>query len=179
MLKLRARARGGRPMQKLRLDFVRHRPSRQWAGRVLLLVAAAVSVDMGLTYSSMQKSVAASELRLAKLEPARKAPPAKVSQEELAAARDTVQRLATPWSKLFGALESAATDQVALLAIEPDPRAGTVTISGDSKDYLAALTYVLNLSRADELSSVQLVRHEQKPSAVAFAVSAAWGEAKP
>jgi hypothetical protein len=179
MLKLRSRARGGRPMQRLQLDFVRHRPSRQWAGRALLLVAAAVSVDMGLTYSSTQKSIAASQLRLAKLEPARKAPPAKVSQDEVALARDTVERLATPWSKLFGALESAASDQVALLGIEPDPRAGTVTISGDSKDYLAALTYVLNLSRADELSSVQLVRHEQKPNAVAFAISAAWAAAKP
>jgi hypothetical protein len=37
---------------------------------------------------------------------------------------------------------------------------------------------VLNLGRAEELSSVQLLRHEQKQNAVAFAVSAAW-EAKP
>ena len=63
--------------------------------------------------------------------------------------RETVQRLSLPWDQLFSALESAASDKVALAAIEPDPRAGTVTISGDGKDYLAALSYVLNLSRTE------------------------------
>jgi hypothetical protein len=100
----------------------------------------------------------------------------------LAAARDTARRLALPWPGLFGAIESAASDDVALLAIEPDPRAGKVTLSGDSKDYLAALTYVLNLSRSAALSGVQLVRHEVKQNdprhPVAFAVSAAWKEVK-
>ena len=55
---------------------------------------------------------------------------------------------------------------------------GTVTISGDGKDYLAALSYVLNLSRTEGLKKVQLVRHEQKANdpngPVNFSVSAAW-----
>jgi hypothetical protein len=97
--------------------------------------------------------------------------------------RETVDRLGMPWDRLFAALESAASDQVALLGIEPDPKAGTVVISGDSKDYLAALGYVLNLSRAEALNRVQLVRHEVKandPQApVSFAVSAGWNEARP
>ena len=94
----------------------------------------------------------------------------------------TTVLILTPWGNLFGALESAATDQVALLAIEPDPKAGTVVIQGDSKDYLAALTYVLNLSKTSGLADVQLVRHEVKKNdpqhAVSFQVSAAWGDAK-
>ena len=52
-----------------------------------------------------------------------------------------------------------------------------MTISGDGKDYLAALSYVLNLSRTEGLAGVQLVRHEQKQRRqrpVSFAVSAAW-----
>jgi biopolymer transport protein ExbD len=85
-----------------------------------------------------------------------------------------VQRLSLRWDELFVALESAASDKVALAAIEPDPRNGTVTISGDGKDYLAALSYVLNLSHTDGLERVQLVRHEQKNEGVSFAVSAAW-----
>ena len=103
----------------------------------------------------------------------------KVPAEEVAAAREAVERLSMPWAKLFGALEQAASPQVALLSIEPDPRTGVVTITGEGKDYLAALTYVLNLRRAESLSNVQLVRHEQgaddprKP--VAFSVSASWG----
>ena len=60
------------------------------------------------------------------------------SADEVAAARETVQRLSLPWGKLFAAIEGAASDQVALLAIEPDTKNGTVKISGDSKEYLAA-----------------------------------------
>ena len=107
---------------------------------------------------------------------------ANASPEELALARDTVERLGLPWTKLFAALEAAANDQVALLAIEPDTKNGTVKITGDSKDYLAALGYVLNLSQADALSNVQLVRHEVKQNdpqrPVAFSISAAWNEVK-
>jgi len=109
-------------------------------------------------------------------------PAQRVSPEEVAAARETVDRLALPWSKLFAALEGAANEHVALLAIEPDTKSGTVTISGDSKDYLSALTYVLNLSRNDALSHVQLVRHEVKQNdpqrPVSFSISAAWNEVK-
>ena len=88
--------------------------------------------------------------------------------------RETVQRLSLPWGELFSALESAASDKVALAGIEPDAKTGTVTITGDGKDYLAALSYVLNLSRTEGLERVQLVRHEQKNEGVSFAVSAAW-----
>ena len=46
----------------------------------------------------------------------------------------------------------------------------------------AALSYVLNLSRSEALSAVQLVRHEVKQNdpqhPVAFSVSAAWNEVK-
>jgi hypothetical protein len=100
----------------------------------------------------------------------------------MAVARDTVERLGLPWAKLFAALEAAGSDQVALLAIEPDTKSGTVKISGDSKDYLAALGYVLTLSQNDALSHVQLVRHEVKQNdaqhPVAFSISAAWNEVK-
>jgi hypothetical protein len=51
-------------------------------------------------------------------------------------------------------------------------------ITGDGKDYLAALSYVANLSQTEGLERVQLVRHEQKGNqpngAVSFSVSAAW-----
>ena len=164
-------------MQRLVLDFVAQ-PRSPWAARVLLLAALAVIGDMTFSFVALTRANAAAEKRLAQLGPRALQAARAVSSDELAAARDTAQRLSLPWTQLFAALESASNDQVALLAIEPDARAGTVTISGDSKDYLAALTYVLNLSRADALSRVQLVRHELKQNdpqrPVAFTVSASW-----
>jgi len=158
-------------MHRLDLDFLAPRRS-PWAGRVLLAVAVAFTGDVAFSFYQARTTFVANKAVLAKTP--RLASSRKVTPDEVAAARDTVQRLSTPWGSLFGALESAASDQVALLAIEPDPKAGTVVISGDGKDYLAALTYVLNLSKAPALSKVELVRHEAKGNAVTFAVSAAW-----
>jgi hypothetical protein len=158
-------------LARLDLDFVARRRASPWVGRVLLATAATICADMGLQYHDLSQIIASGEKNLAKA--GRPAKP--VSAEEVAAARETVQRLSQPWSRLFTAIESAASDKVALTAIEPDPRTGTVKITGDSKDYLAALTYVLNLSRADGLASVQLVRHEQRRESVGFTISATWG----
>lgn len=170
------------PMQELRLDFCRTRPRSRWLAPALLVLAAAFAGDVGFSYVKARKDVSAREAELAKLAPRTYSPRKAVPAEEVAAARETVQRLSMPWDELFNALESAASDRVALLAIEPDPKAGTVTISGDSKDYLAALTYVLNLSRAESLRQVRLSRHEVKQNdpqkTVNFSVSAAWGVRK-
>ena len=159
-------------MHKLQIDFRDTRQRSPWIGRVMLAAAALVALDAGLSYYTASRTLGENQARLAQRTPARNAP--KVSPQEVAAARETVQRLTLPWDDLFAAIESAASDKVALAAIEPDPRNGTVTISGDGKDYLAALSYVLNLSHTEGMNQVQLVRHEQKNEGVSFAVSAAW-----
>jgi hypothetical protein len=157
-------------MQRLDLDFRAQRSASPWLGGVLLAIAAAVVVDAGMSYHAARGSLRQHEARLAKRAPAA----AKVTPQEVAAARETVQRIGLPWDELFVALESAATERVALISIEPDTKAGKVTISADGKDYLAALSYVANLGRVEGLEGVQLVRHEQKANNVTFAVSAAW-----
>jgi len=163
-------------VKKLNFNFADARHGSPWLGRVVLAVAAAVCLDAGWTYKGLHDSVRQSEIRVAKRAPSGAV--AKVTAPEVAAVRETVQRLSLPWEDLFVALEHAATDKVALAAIEPDSAKGTVTITADGKDYLAALSYVSNLSRIEGLERVELVRHERKHpdpnSPVSFAVSAAW-----
>jgi Fimbrial assembly protein (PilN) len=164
-------------MEKLNIDFCAGRRGTPWAGRVLLAAAAFIAADVGVSYQSAREVLAENEARVAQRGTSTVAV-AKVTPQEVAAVRDTVERLALPWNELFGALEAAANDRVAVAGIEPDPKKGTVTISGDGKDYLAALSYVFNLSRSESLGHVQLLRHEQKANdpngAVSFAVSATW-----
>lgn len=168
-------------MNRLDIDFSGRRRRSPWPGRILMALAAAVCVDSALSYREAHEFARSSEARLAQVRP-RSAPAPQVAPEEVALVRETLERLSTPWERLFGALESAASGEVALLGIEPDTKAGTVLISGDSKDYLAVLSYVLNLSRSDALNRVQLVRHELKANdphkPVSFAVSAAWQEVR-
>jgi hypothetical protein len=163
-------------MQRLDIDFSAARRGSPWAGRVLLAAAVFVAADVGLSYRDAREALAENQARVAQRPPA--APGPKVTPQEVASVRDTVERLSLPWHELFRALEAAASDRVALAAIEPDTKAGTVTISGDGKDYLAALSYVSNLSRSDTLERVQLVRHEPKAKdpngPVSFSVSALW-----
>jgi hypothetical protein len=161
-------------MQKIHVDFGAARRRAPWLGRLLLAVALAVCLDAGMAYRSLDQSMRENEAHLAQRSP--RAAALKVTPQELAAVRETVQRLGLPWDELFMALESAANDQVALTVIEPDTAKGTVTISADGKDYLAVLSYVSNLSRTEGLERVHLVRHEHKGNGpVSFAVSAAWG----
>lgn len=165
--------------QKLDIDFQRAPRSSPWASRVLLVAAAAISLDAGLAYRDARGVIESNREALAR---APAAPASHASKEEVALARDTVERLAMPWGNLFGALEAASSEQIAVLGVEPDPKAGKVLISGEGKDYLATLTYVLNLSRSAALSGVQLVRHETKSDdpqrPVSFAVSARWKESE-
>jgi hypothetical protein len=163
-------------LHKLDVDFRRAPQRSPWAARVLMVVAAAVALDAGLSYREARGVIERNKDALAKAQPG-SAP--RASKEDIALARDTVERLATPWPALFGALEAAVSDQVALLAVEPDAKAGKVLISGEGKDYLAALSFVLDLSRSEALTDVQLVRHEVRPEkTVGFSISATWTEGK-
>lgn len=172
-------------MQELDLDFRRTRSAPPWTGRVLLAVAIAFTADLGITYYTVRQAVAQTELRLAKAgRPMRggaAAPSLSVSPDELAAARETIQRLSRPWNNLFGALEATASDKVALLAIQPDAKAGTVLISGEGENYPAVLAYVAALGHARTLRGVHLVQHglrEDDKQRLAFSIAASWGGAQ-
>src|SRR4051794_40192844 len=45
------------------------------------------------------------------------------AQQEVVRANDVIDQLGMPWERLFGAIEGAATERVALLGIAPDAKA--------------------------------------------------------
>lgn len=175
-------------MHRLDLDFRRTRPASPWARWMLLALALAFMADLAVSYYGVRQAIAQNQERLVRLGRSMdganrgaltsRAP----SAEEIRLARDTIQRLATPWDDLFGALEATASSKVALLAIEPDPKSGTVLISGEATDYPAALDYVAQLGRAPILERAHLIRHERQQDGpqqpVTFSVSAAWSKAR-
>lgn len=183
-------------LARLDLDF-RFARSASWTGALLLAMALGFAADLGYSYLQAGEASAQKEARLAQLSRSSDsatrlhAAPRNASPEEVKAARESLRQLSMPWSRLFQALESAGgqhAHQIALLAIEPDPESGSVRISGEGKDYLAVLNYVLELRRAGTLGDVALVHHEVNEAAareangsrrVAFSISASWGEAKP
>jgi Tfp pilus assembly protein PilN len=169
-------------MQRLELDFRRRRAASPWVGRIVLAVALAFAADVAVSIHQGRETASRLKQEMTQAHPRTPAPQRKLSAEEIAAVRDTVERIGLPWGRLFRAVESAANGEVALTGLEPDTKTGTVLISGESKDYLAVLTYVLALGGDEALANVQLVRHEAKtdnPKApVSFTISAAWSEAR-
>lgn len=148
-----------------------------------MLAAAAFVADAGLYYASLQSEVESKEAALRQASMVRGAATlavAPVDPEEYAFARDTIRRIAMPWDSFFEALEQAHSERVALFSIEPDVESGTVMLSGEARDYLAALTYVAHLSSQEQLARVHFVRHELKRSGglrpLSFTISATWKE---
>jgi len=169
-------------LQPLQLDFRGSQRVSPWAIALLAILALAFALELGLSYQKTREATAAAEQRLARsgkrTAPSADAASRRASAEEMAAAREVYARLAVPWESLFRALESTATDKVALLAIEPDPKSRTVLISGEGTDYLSTLDYVANLERAGALKHAYLVKHEVRPGEAArpitFLISASW-----
>ena len=173
-------------MKPLDLDFARSPAAPRWAGWVLLIVASAFAAELGRSYVVLRKSVERQELRLSKL--AKKSANSHVvrvalhpaSPEEMRFARDTIRRLATPWDRLFAALESANIKGISLLSVEPNAERGEVVITGEARDYLATLNYVAALSAEKRLRWTHLVKHETKAGdpgrPLTFTVSATWSD---
>ena len=168
-------------MRALKLDY-RSTNRDRMAGYLLGVIALAFASDVTLQYLQVRDALDNARTRLANARsthaPARHAAIMPVTTEQYSFARKTVNRLVAPWQGLFRALESARTERVALLAIEPDVENRTVSLSGEAKDYLAVLSYVANLAEQKGLTRVHLVRHEIRPGsaerAVTFTISAAW-----
>lgn len=172
-------------MQRLELDFLKPKHPTGWASWALLGLALVFLFDLGRSWISLRDQVARHESRpVAPDRPSQRVDNLmKVSNQpikagEIAAAHDAIRRLSVPWESLFGALESAQTENASLLSIEPDADRGTVTLTGEAKDYLTALSYVANLESQRGLTKVSMTRHEVKPNTpqrpVLFVISASW-----
>jgi type IV pilus assembly PilN-like protein len=166
----------------LQLDFRAVTQLPPWARALLPLLALAFAFELGLSYQKTRQATAEAEFRLARagkpVAPSREAAARRANAEEMAVAREAYDRLAVPWESLFRALESTASEQIGLVAIEPDAKSGTVLISGEASDYLAALGYVTSLERSGTLKQAHLVKHEFRPGEterpIAFSISASW-----
>lgn len=125
----------------LALDFLADRHGPGPAGIALLLVGVAAAAAAGIQWSRLQSQIAALQGRIAEAGqgtrrdiPTRAgAVDAKALSIEIGAANEVVRQLNVPWDTLFGELERAASDGVALLAVQPDAESGQVRISGDRK----------------------------------------------
>jgi hypothetical protein len=172
----------GSGMPRLDLDHADTRNATPWMPALLMLTALLVAADAAFQYRSLGEAVSEREARLARTSGVLKevrTGTSGSSPEEYAAVRRIIQRMVTPWDRLFAAIEAAQTEGTALLSIEPDAQSGKVLLSGEARDYLSLLSYTSTLGSVEGLRDIHLTRHEARTNApnrpVAFVISASWG----
>lgn len=98
--------------------------------------------------------------------------------EELRAAQRVIERLDTPWSALFNAIEITFDEHVTLLNVEPDADRRDVRLTAEAKELRAMQAYVRLLRRAPALADAHLVSHQVNAQdalrPVRFVVVARW-----
>lgn len=170
-------------MRALQLDFLQG-SRRGGNGIVLLALGVAAAFAVVSFHDELKDEADLLESQAAKLERrARGAAPVNVQvdesvQQEIRRANEVIDQLALPWDRLFLAVESAASERVALRGIAPDVRAGTVQISAETADAEAMFDYVRRLEQQSGLSQVYLLQHQRERRNIArpirFLVSASW-----
>lgn len=164
-------------MKPLDLELLTRRRIRP-AVWLMLVVGGVLCADAALRLAELNETIASAGAP----RPRGRAPTAARLDPALArewrGAEQAVQRLALPWDELFGRVEAAANERVALLAIEPDVGRRELSITGEALDYLDVLTYVARLGEPGMLSDVHLVRHELRQDdprqPLRFTVAARW-----
>lgn len=173
---------------RLRADFCPRRLIESGpAGWALLVVSLLLMAgllygwqQLQLRYSHQQKQIARVKEGIRQARDTASDPQV---LEAMKRASGVIEQLAFPWGQLFTALESVATGDAVLLSVQPDTAAGTVSLTGEAKDWDAMLAYLRLLSEEQFFDSVQLVSHQvqqndpQKP--VRFVLQCGWGMKAP
>ena len=179
-------------VRAIQLDFT-HPAGRAWRFGPLLLFAGVAALLTGLTYQrDLGRDVVLREARLAELRgQASKSLPMFGEKEsdtpetrsEVQKAIAVLQQINEPWGDLFAAVESAEGADVALLAVQPDPRSRNVIIAGMARDLPAVFAYMDRLEHTKRLRDIVLSGHEIKSKEpgqpVAFSLTATWQESRP
>ncbi len=173
------------------LDFARPAALTGRLGPLLLLAGALALLAAGLHYRSVAAGLRAHEARvnqmrdlvrrtLPSLDAAATASPE--MRDQVRKANEVLAQINVPWGGLFTAIESAQEKDVALLAVQPDARARSVTIVGQAQEMKDVLAYMGRLEAGDRLREVVLIGHEIKVKEASqpteFTLSARWQEGR-
>lgn len=171
-------------MRAVQLDFRPAARGHIGGGVVMLGAGVAAAIAVLVFHGDLKSETQQLESQAAKLERKARglAPIAPVldesRQREIRRANEVIDQLALPWDGLFQSVEGAASDTVALTAIEPDAKSGMVQISAQAADVAAMFDYVRRLGLQQNLSGVQLLQHQHEKQdtvlPIHFMVSASW-----
>lgn len=176
--------------RRLRIDFGSRARPGAWLGFALLFAGALATVIAVERYGGLEDERARLEAGLrerSRAKPSVRGPAGatqEATQRRNEAGRSVVRALGRPWEALFRDIEGAASEGIALLALEPDPRRGEVRVAGEAREPQALYAYIDALERTASMAQVRLTQHEAvrgagaEAGAVRFVVVGVWQGAR-
>lgn len=177
-------------MSRIRIDFaplslrraILRAPRAVWVVAVAALGLAPTLVGTANEYRQLLREREGWSAQVLAVQATRPAPAAPVRAPipaaQAGAVDAAVRQLNLPWRALHDAVQSSASPNVALLAVEPDAKKNNLRITAEAKGSDDMLAYVDALKAQDWFGAVSLVRHEineQDPNRpIRFQVDAGW-----
>jgi len=171
-------------MRALELEFVRRRSLRlSWLGAVVLAVGAGSALFVTDQYFSVQTRIGEVDARVNAIQQINSLLADRGNSEaqplSVAAAKD-IAATRLPWAALFNALESAGSDNIGLLAVEPDAEAAQqkLHILGEARQIEDVTAYARRLAGAKPIWQAIVTDHEIHPETknVRFRLDIVWGQ---
>lgn len=99
-------------------------------------------------------------------------------RKEITQANAILDQINLPWETLFDAIEHAATEEIALLSLQPNVASRTLRLSGEAKSMAELLDFVEALERELIFENVHLLNYKVKQDnphrPIIFLLTAAW-----
>ncbi|MCG7756665.1 MAG: PilN domain-containing protein [Nitrosomonas sp.] len=99
-------------------------------------------------------------------------------RKEITQANAILDQINLPWETLFDAIEHAATEEIALLSLQPNVASRTLRLSGEAKSMSELLDFVEALERELVFENVHLLNYKVKQDnphrPIIFLLTAAW-----
>ena len=96
----------------------------------------------------------------------------------IAQANTILDQLNLPWESLFDSIESASTEHIALLSLQPNVGNRTLRISGEARSMSELLDFVEALEREAVFENVHLLNYKIKQDnphrPIIFLLTATW-----
>jgi len=148
---------------RVELDYVAPPYRPVWPGMLLLAIALAVSAVVAGRYRDVREDLARLQAQAGLVLPGARqarAVPKERLDEQAKSAEAVVRQLTLPWASLVGAIEQAATRDVAILQLQPDAEKGLLRLTAEARNRDAMFEYLKRLGAARELTNVVLVSHQ-------------------
>jgi len=147
----------------LELDYIAAPRRSRWLGYVLLAVSLLVAGELFVRYRNAQlelQGIEATKSLLTTEPRAPKAIPKERLDEQIKNAQSVVRQLALPWATLINTLEEAATNDVAVLQLQPEAQQRLLRVTAEARHQDAMLEYLRQLANAKALANVHLLNHQ-------------------